>query len=213
MLMRVVAHFAKLAVEMILHEVVVEYIRFIGCYECLYLTFVVDGKLSPPAAVSGMETVAEHRPRRIGAEPVFVALHKLLVFGRLAGIASLLGIDLAEIGVLEAVDSFVVDLGESVEARRLGGIPLAVLLVLYSADGFETHIHRMESESGVGAVGVGVGPSAGLGGVVDREHLHYLLACEHTPVYHLLQIVEIAYAVVFVGAEREHGNRRACALP
>ena len=50
-------------------------------------------------------------------------------------------------------------------------------------------------------------------GVVDRKELENALSCSGSPVDHLLEIIELTYTEIILGAEGEYRDSCAGALP
>ena len=71
----------------------------------------------------------------------------------------------------------------------------------------------MQSKCRISVVRIGIGPRAGHRSVVDGQELKEILAGEHEPVHHFLQVIEIAYAKIIFRANREYGNRHTGSAP
>ena len=68
----------------------------------------------------------------------------------------------------------------------------------------------MEGVDRNGVVGIGVGPSAGDGSVVDGEDLHGGLVRQHGPVDEALEVAEVSHTKATFAAQGEDGHGYTC---
>ena len=198
--MSVVADFAKLLVEVVLQEVdVVDFVGM-GGDEFADTFFVVDSHVAPALHFGCVVDVAQSAESGVGGQPRLVLFDKRLEIGRFHCLGAFLGKKLAGIGVLDIVDSFVVDLRQRVEAPALGGVICAAFGVGENSHLLKAQEHRMEGERRVGVIGVGVGPRVGHRGVVDGQNLNEALSGRGGPVDHCLEVDEVADSEVLFAA-------------
>ena len=209
----VIAGLAKLAVAVILHEIIEIDAILMGLDEALHTRLVIRCIFAPEGIVGGMVFIAQRAPHGVGTQPVAVALCKAAVFLALERSGTILGENLAQVFNFGTYDSLIVDGVKCIEMASEHSVMISTLLVGEHADSLRTQKHRMQGEDRVGAIGIGVDPCAGLYGVVDGEHLQHLLPGQHTPVYHLLDIQEIADAEVLLRADGEYRDGGAGGLP
>ena len=155
------------------------------------------------------EGVAQMTVLSVRHEPVFIVLEKLLEVESLHHLLSLLLEDDAQIVRLGIVHTFIVYLLKLVkllaQSLKLGSF----LLVGNLRQLTQVGILRVQGEDADAGVRVGVSPSVGRCGVVDRQHLQHLLLGFSHPVNHHLQVAEISHAEASFGAQGEHGNESA----
>ena len=149
----------------------------------------------------------------IGHEPVFVVVHEGEEVGVGEDCFSFLLVGEAEVVHLELYDGFVVYLGESVELLLLHHELLHGEAVIEAREGVDVAVEGMEGEDGDGVVGVGVFPVSVHHGVVDGQYLDGVHACLDGPLYHGLEVAEVAHSVALGGAEGEDGDDNSCCLP
>ena len=167
----------------------------------------------PFIEIGSTEFIAESAESGIRFEPLPVFFDKSLEVGAGEGFLSFLCIYLTHISCLGFVDALVVYFFELIEFFCKSFIVCHALLVLDDAEFLNTQVHGMERECAVGVIGVGVGPGACHGGVVDRQDLYDGLSSSRCPVGKLDDVEEVADAEVVIAAEREHRNRRTGAFP
>ena len=73
----------------------------------------------------------------------------------------------------------------------------------------EVGILWMQGEDRYAAVGIRVCPCVCDGGVVDGQYLQHALPGERHPVYHLLQVAEVAHSEACLRAQREYRHERS----
>ena len=129
----------------------------------------------------------------IGEEPFLVGTDKRFVVSFTFNIRSLLLVECPQIAHLSLVDTFVVNLCESVQLVAQRFIVQTCLLILERRQLSEVSILRMECINADAVIRIGVLPGVGDGRVVDREHLQSTLPRHRCPVDHSLQVAEVTH--------------------
>ena len=113
----------------------------------------------------------------------------------------------AQVFRLCVVHALVVNLFQRIEffAQRL--VVLGFLLVLDGRQLPQVGKLWMQGEDADCRIRIGVGPCVCGRGVVDRQDLQHLLVGLSNPVYHHLQVAEVAHSEASLRAQREHGNQ------
>ncbi len=173
----------------------------------------VHGILAPAGEVGRAVDVAQHAESGIGQQPRAVAVDKVFVVAGGESARALLCKNLAEVLVLGGIHALVVDSRQGIELGTETLVILAAALVGEHTQLLKTQVHRVEGKARIGAVRIRVNPCAGDVCIVDGQYLEEILAGGLAPVDHLLEVVEVAYAEVFVGAQREYGYGRAGSAP
>ncbi len=109
--------------------------------------------------------------------------------------------------------AFVIDLWKFVEfAPKTVELRLTLFVAQFSDFG-RTDIERMQSERRVGVVGIGILPSSGHSGIIDRQNLYDVLSAPLAPVGKQAQVGELADTETLFRAQRKYRNGNARTTP
>ena len=171
------------------------------------------GKLAPGAPgreVRGAGFVPQDAENGVGAQPVFVGIHKGLVLGRLGnGLPFGALVEFAQEGEFGLVHGFVVNGREGFQSSLLG---LVGSIGPHSGPR-QVDEHGVQREGAHGVVGVRILPGMEHGGVVDGEELDYVLVRLYRPVHQFFKVVEFSYAKAVFRTQGEHRNGHAGTPP
>ena len=150
--------------------------------------------VGPLREVGGAILVAQCCILSIGHEPLLGLVEELVEFLRTHHLFAFLGEEQMEIFEFGIVDTFIVDLLQTIElnAQFLEAVALLGVLQLWQL--CEVDIHRMQSKHTDATIRIGVGPRVSDRGVVDRQNLQYALPGLVDIVDHLLQVAEVTDA-------------------
>ena len=163
----------------------------------------------PFAEIGRSVGVAQVAVACVWYEPFFVLLKEFAVFVRCHHGRALLLEDDAQVADLSVVHAFVVYLRQCVQFLAQFLHLLSQSLVFDLRQCREVGILRMQGEDADAGVRIGVGPCVCGRRVIDRQNLEYALAHASHPVYHLLQVAEVAHSETRCRAEREHRHERS----
>lgn len=152
--MSIVAGLTQLTVEEELHEVVEVNLVVVVDAVTVNRVAVVVGKRTPLTHFGSAVLVAQTAESGVGTQPVNVIADELLVFLALEYRSLLLGINLAHEVHLALRNLLVVNILQSIELLAKCHIMFLTSSLAELAHIAEAEIERMESESGVGVIGV-----------------------------------------------------------
>ncbi len=214
--MGVVADLTQLTVQMVLHEVDLRHLRVAiapGRSQLPDRLRIICSPLAPATEIGCTVPVAQGAEGGIGPQPRLVAAEKLDELLRSQRSGTLFGEQLLQIGGLRGVDPLVIHLRKGVELLAQLSVFRHGPLVGEASHSLQPQELRMERIGRIGVVGIGVLPGSGHRGVVDRQDLNHLESGRPGPVYHLLQIVELAHAEALLRPERKDRNGYAGSAP
>ena len=199
----VIASGKKLCVEEILHIIYICDAVAVAPAVVFNPTDVIDREFGPVLEAGRPVLVAQQAERGVGREPMGVRLNENAELLRRRHLTAAFVVELAEIGLLHARHGLIVAVAEGIELAPATVVRRHALLVRELAGGLKVDIMGMEGVDGNGVVGIGVGPSARLSGVVNRQDLYHFHSRLCRPVDHPPQIAEIADAIGVLAAQGE----------
>ncbi len=175
----------------------------------LAVGLIPDAVVGPLREVGCAVLVAKRAELGVRHEPVLVLLEELAVGVGAKRLGAFLFVKRLEVGELSVVDALVVNLRQGIELTALLLELLPQFGVLQFGQCAEVGILRMEGEDADAAIGIGVGPSVGGGGVVDGQHLQHMLTSEGDVVDEALHVAEVAHAERVFAAQGENRHKGA----